>query len=233
MSLKYCITQMFQVLIYVCSYKSYDIKCPHISHWNLRAYHDCNDTSQYYCLFDENSCMYTEFCRRTPDFEGPGLKVVILGGLNGKMCSSNRYQPFMFWTNGSSECIFQKSVCSEEGQIIETDELTRKDISCRCDNTRGYSFVLQPKDITFCVPSQEDCSCYIEQCPAGHILNAGYLCTAGSLGHNRNTTSESHTHSNNKSTEMKFQPVNPEPGRKRFTYRTPIVTASVEIAGEV
>lgn len=62
----------FQVLIYIFSYTSYNIKCPHTSHWNLRANHGCNDTAQYYCLFDENSFMYTEFCRRTPDFEGPG-----------------------------------------------------------------------------------------------------------------------------------------------------------------
>lgn len=57
--------------------------------------------------------------------------------------------------------------------MISTVRSTSKDTTCRCDYTRGYSFVLQPKHITNCVPSEEDCSCYIKPCPHGYILNTG------------------------------------------------------------
>lgn len=99
--------------------------------------------------------------------------MVVLGGLNGKLCASDRYQPFFFWTNGSSQCTFHKSSCRGEGQMIATDKSTNKDATCRCDYTRGYSFVLQPTHITYCVPSEEDCSCYTKPCPDGYILNTG------------------------------------------------------------
>lgn len=102
-----------------------------------------------------------------------GYRIVLYGGLNGKLCSADRYQPFLFWTNGSSDCTFQKSLCKEEGQLISTERSTSKDATCRCDNSRGYSFVLQPKHTTYCLPSEEDCSCYIQQCVDGKILNAG------------------------------------------------------------
>lgn len=57
--------------------------------------------------------------------------------------------------------------------MIETDNLSGEDTTCRCDNSRGYSFVLQPKHSTYCVPSEEDCSCHTNLCVDGNILNAG------------------------------------------------------------
>ncbi|CAC5377251.1 unnamed protein product [Mytilus coruscus] len=140
------------------------------------------------------------------------------------MCSFNRYQPFMFWTNGSSECTFKKSLCSGKGQVIVTDKLTRKDTTCRCDYRRGYSFVLQPKHITYCVPSEEDCSCYNKQCLGGYILNTDYQCVTGSLSHNGSTTSDPNIPSKNKSTEIVFLPVNPIPGQMRFMNRMVVLT---------
>ncbi|VDI38295.1 Hypothetical predicted protein [Mytilus galloprovincialis] len=137
------------------------------------------------------------------------------------MCAFNRYQPFMFWTNGSSECTFQKSLCSGEGQIIVTDQLTRKDTSCRCDYGRGYSFIIQPKNITHCVPSEEDCSCYNKRCIGGYILNAGYQCVAGSSSHKESTTSDPSIPSKNRPTEIGFIPVNPK--TDQFSYRSIIL----------
>ncbi|XP_071123999.1 uncharacterized protein [Mytilus edulis] len=119
------------------------------------------------------------------------------------MCAFNRYQPFMFWTNGSSECTFQKSLCSGEGQMVVTDNLTRTDTTCRCDYRKGYSFVIQSKYITYCIPSEEDCSCYNKQCLGGYILNADYQCVVGS--HNGRTTNDPTISSENKSTEIFVQ----------------------------
>ncbi|XP_071128153.1 uncharacterized protein [Mytilus edulis] len=149
--------------------------------------------------------MYIEFCRGTPNYIRSGSKLVILGSLNRKMCAFNRYQPFIFWTNGSSECIFQKSLCSGEGQII--DKLTRTDTTCRCDYMRGYSFVIQPKNILYCVPSKEDCSCYNKQCLGGYILNKGYQCVTGSSSYNGSTTNDPSIPTKTKSTETGFVPV--------------------------
>lgn len=95
--------------------------------------------------------------------------MVIQGGLNGRTCADGRYQPFIFWTNGSSEC-FQKPSCGVEGQLIVNEQSASKDRTCRCDYDRGYSFPLQPKTITYCVPSEEKCSCYRKQCPHGHTM---------------------------------------------------------------
>lgn len=104
-----------------------------------------------------------------------GFKVVVRVYFDHRFCALNRYQPFVFRTNGSSECTFQKSLCSGEGQIIVTDKylVTRTDTTCRCDYERGYSFIIQPNNIAHCVPSEEDCSCYNKLCNDGYILNAG------------------------------------------------------------
>lgn len=57
--------------------------------------------------------------------------------------------------------------------MIVTEYSASEDTTCRCDYDRGYSFLSQPKHITYCIPSKEDCSCYRKQCPDGHMLNAG------------------------------------------------------------
>lgn len=59
--------------------------------------------------------------------------------------------------------------------MIVNEYSASKDTTCRCDYARGYSFLLQPETITYCVPSEEDCSCYRKQCPDGHMLNAGIM----------------------------------------------------------
>ena len=41
---------------------------------------------------------------------------------------------------------------------------TDKDTTCRCDYTKGYTFVTRPKHICYCVPTEEDCSCYRPIC---------------------------------------------------------------------
>ncbi|CAC5390359.1 unnamed protein product [Mytilus coruscus] len=94
-------------------------------------------------------------------------KNVLRGGLDADICSSERYQPWpiKFYTNISTNCIFLKSVCNEEGQVVYGEGNRNTDTTCRCDYTSGYNFLVKPRHICFCVPSEEDCSCYLKTCP--------------------------------------------------------------------
>lgn len=102
-----------------------------------------------------------------------GYKFVISGNPDRRKCKSSEYQPFTFSTNGYSTCIFQKTDCNEEGQIIINNGSTKSDRRCRCDYTRGYNFINKPEHGCYCVSSFEDCSCYQKPCPPGLILSPG------------------------------------------------------------
>ncbi|XP_076072012.1 uncharacterized protein LOC143043717 [Mytilus galloprovincialis] len=151
-------------------------KCPETSQWKFRAASECNDTDKYICLFDENGQKDEEFCGSWPDFENPGYKQILLGGTTREPCSDNRFQPFTFWTNGSSKCVYKKTNCNQEGQVIHNNGSLKTDRICRCDYTNNYDFVLKPRNGCFCVPSEEDCSCYVKTCPTGHRLTRDYEC---------------------------------------------------------
>jgi hypothetical protein len=47
--------------------------------------------------------------------------------------------------------------------------------TCSCDYAKGYGFVTQPKNIAYCIPSKEDCSCYLVQCADNNTLSSGKL----------------------------------------------------------
>ncbi|CAC5380433.1 unnamed protein product [Mytilus coruscus] len=102
-----------------------------------------------------------------------GYNIQIVGSLEGVQCASDRYQPFIFWTNGSHLCQFEKSICEGEGQIRYSLGTTKADGTCKCDYTKGYDFVVGPKNACFCMPTEEDCSCFIRQCPSGFVLSPG------------------------------------------------------------
>ncbi|CAG2212359.1 unnamed protein product [Mytilus edulis] len=155
-------------------------KCPDPSQWKFRAKSICNDSEKYICLFDENGQMDAEFCGSWPDFENPGYKQILLGGTTRKPCSEYRYQPFTFWTNGSSKCVYKKTSCSREGQVIYNNGTALSDRTCRCDYTNNYDFLVKPRNNCFCVPTVEDCSCYVKPCPVGSLLTPDYKCLAES-----------------------------------------------------
>lgn len=102
-----------------------------------------------------------------------GLKIVISGTFRNVRCSEERYQPITFLSNQSSDCLYLKSPCGDTGQITFKDLSTITDSSCRCDYTRSYAFVSPPRNTCFCVPTVEDCSCYIKQCPYNTTLSPG------------------------------------------------------------
>ena len=79
-------------------------------------------------------------------------------------CPLERYQPFPYNTNEINECIYLKSNCTEEGQIISDNGTTSRDSGCRCDYTKGYTYVSPPINPCNCHPVLEDCSCYAMKC---------------------------------------------------------------------
>lgn len=91
------------------------------------------------------------------------------------MCSSKRYQPFKFRTDGNSDCAYKKSFCQEEGMIIYNNGSATLDTQCRCDHTKGYAFVSMTRQNCFCIPSQEDCSCYKKACESKTKLSSGKI----------------------------------------------------------
>ncbi|CAC5383304.1 unnamed protein product [Mytilus coruscus] len=161
------------VLTFVNAFTS---QCPSQTQWNQRARAICTISDIYYCLYDVNKIQYAEACMDGPQFDTPGYKIQIVGNLEGVQCETNRYQPFIFWTNGSDLCKFKKSLCTEEGQTLFSIGTNRADRTCRCDYTKGYVFVVRPKNRCFCMPLEEDCSCFIRHCPSGLVLTPDYKC---------------------------------------------------------
>ena len=103
-----------------------------------------------------------------------GSKRVYSRNFNRAPCNDTRYQPIPFVTNGNSDCIFRKSLCTEEGQILFTNGTMETDSTCRCDYKQGYAFVTVPRSKCYCRPSEEDCSCYLKKCQGiGYYLSAG------------------------------------------------------------
>lgn len=103
-----------------------------------------------------------------------GYHSVISGQLHATECEDTHFSPHISWSNNSYECQHQKSICSEEGQIVMDNGSTTKDVQCGCDYRKGYAFILQPKNECMCSPSVEDCSCYLVDCQHNRsILSQG------------------------------------------------------------
>ncbi|VDI42110.1 Hypothetical predicted protein [Mytilus galloprovincialis] len=152
----------------VLSYSKFE--CPSRTEWKFRAVSNCNIPEGYHCLFNENTNEFGEFCDTRSYNDPAGHKLVLVGDLDRRDCEGTRYQPFSFSTNGMSSCIFEKTYCREEGQVIHTEGTADSDRQCRCDYTRSYAFIIKPKQSCYCVPSKEDCSCYKKPCPLGFIM---------------------------------------------------------------
>lgn len=67
-------------------------------------------------------------------------------------------------------------MCNNEGQVVYNKGSTVQDRRCRCDHTKGYSFVKSTrKDVCSCSPTYDDCSCYHTRCKKGYILSPGKI----------------------------------------------------------
>ncbi|XP_052076994.1 uncharacterized protein LOC127715008 isoform X1 [Mytilus californianus] len=167
-------TLMFVLVIYKTA--PFRIICPQPSERYLRSKAKCTDYRNYTCLFDENQHCFRESCSVKFDFQRPGYRVTLRTNLHGGPCPDGLYQPFTFFTNISSNCELKRSFCSAQGQIVSSNGTTRTDRQCRCNYANGYSYVIKPKNICSCIPSEEDCSCYRKICLKNHILSPDYQC---------------------------------------------------------
>ncbi|CAG2253821.1 unnamed protein product [Mytilus edulis] len=168
------------ILLWKLSESDFRFHCPVQSHRKHIAEHRCGSMDSYFCLFNRNEHYFTQFCRKQSDFEAPGHKLIVAGSSNGTLqgadCNSEFYQPFKFLSSGSSRCVYEKSYCSGEGQVVYRNGTLENDRSCRCDYTRGYDFVNKPRHRCYCVPSEEDCSCHLKLCQSNYILSPDYEC---------------------------------------------------------
>ncbi|XP_063417447.1 uncharacterized protein LOC134699972 [Mytilus trossulus] len=136
----------------------YELKCPAPGHWRLRARKFYCGQS-YVCLLRSPENSYRETCDGL-DYSSTGSKLIFEPYFNKAGCSNKRYQPFPFSTDGNNKCLYQKSFCNEEGQIVHREGSMINDTACRCDSSQQYIFVTTPKHNCYCIPSEEDCSCH-------------------------------------------------------------------------
>ncbi|CAG2226043.1 unnamed protein product [Mytilus edulis] len=127
-----------------------------------------------------------------------GHKLVFVGDLDRRDFEGTRYQPFSFSTNGMSACIFEKTYCKEEGQVIHIEGTADSDRQCRCDYTRSYAFIIKPEQSCYCVPSKEDCSCYKKPCPLHlkHLVDKDSKPTTSLIPNSKETENIAYNSSN-------------------------------------
>ncbi|XP_076095332.1 uncharacterized protein LOC143066219 [Mytilus galloprovincialis] len=153
--------------------------CPAKPMWNLRGKNLCGEKDKYMCLYDRNKRKFRELCKDKPEFHRSGYIFVISGNLqyfDGRPCKSNKYQPHIWWTNGSSGCQYLKSICNGEGQVPYDNGNITSDRKCRCDYTHYYTFLNSTRHRCYCDPEEEDCSCYRKKCDVDEVLTPDYDC---------------------------------------------------------
>ncbi|XP_052077356.1 uncharacterized protein LOC127715361 [Mytilus californianus] len=176
-----CILALSILLLQQRQCNGFQLRCPYSSEWNIRATQTCGNLSKYYCLWDDYRKEYNESCRDKPELWLEGTKCVIRQNLDSEDCTFERFQPFTFSTEGYSDCIYSKSACEDKGFVNHNNGSATDDRNCRCDYNNGYAFVLKPRHNYFCIPSQEDCSCYQHRCEESFRLTAEYNCTKGAM----------------------------------------------------
>ncbi|XP_071161095.1 uncharacterized protein [Mytilus edulis] len=153
--------------------------CPERILWEAVAKLKCpNKSINYQCLQRSEEDEYRDTCKERK-VTGPGSYAVldsITGNVDSKKCPPDRYQPRPMFSNVGNKCVYEKSVCNEEGQVVYTNGSRSEDRTCRCDYNRGYTFESSPMDSCHCKPTQEDCSCYLNTCNNTSKLNQDYTC---------------------------------------------------------
>lgn len=105
-----------------------------------------------------------------------GFMAVYRGNIDADLCPGYRYMPINFKSNMTESCIFLKSKCNGEGQLVHHNWSLAEDTACSCDFTNGYAFIQKPINSCFCVPSEEDCSCYKKGCgDSNYVLSPGRI----------------------------------------------------------
>ncbi|CAC5412745.1 unnamed protein product [Mytilus coruscus] len=141
--------------------------CPAPALWQLVAIRKCADESMYHCLYNGVTGDFDDSCFLSERYPA-GSYVLYEGGLNSKHCPDGQYQPMPYASNEDNKndkCMYLKTQCNGVGQLIhDLSEKPDKDRTCRCDYSRGYDFVYKPRNRCYCIPTEEDCSCYRKPC---------------------------------------------------------------------
>lgn len=102
------------------------------------------------------------------------MRAVLSGNLDAEKCSDKYFAPFIYWSNDSVECPYQKTLCADEGQVLLDNGSENDDVKCFCDYRQGFAYILKPKHDSYCSPMGEDCTCIRKGCTEeGYILNPG------------------------------------------------------------
>lgn len=156
--------------------QDYQINCPSFPQWKIRGYGLCKNSSIYTCLHNTNEDKNIENCGFGLNLLEKGYRFVISGMLDSRPCGPERFQPFALLPNTSSRCVIRKSQCNREGQVVYSNGTTTRDRSCRCNYIDNFVFVTKPKTKCYCIPSEEDCSCYSKACDVDYYLTPDYQC---------------------------------------------------------
>ncbi|CAC5387108.1 OBSCN [Mytilus coruscus] len=152
------------MMINIGETSGFDLICPAYGHWNFRATRKCPNIQNYTCIYDDNNKNFKETCDG-PKTYAKGFKAILRGNIDRQPCSDSRYQPYEFSTVCDSKCVFNHSICSEEGQFTVRNGSIFEDKICGCDYRKGYAFINRLSHLYQCKPSKEDCSCYKKSCP--------------------------------------------------------------------
>ncbi|XP_076097443.1 uncharacterized protein LOC143067791 [Mytilus galloprovincialis] len=175
------IVQMFLIQC-VMAYKD---RCPqfierylHINYTITRG--KCSEETPLHCLLKDNTetlkQSYYKNCKSW-DWVSKGFYPVLRGKyIDYEKCEAEKYQPFNFLSNENHRCYFVKSYCAEEGQIEHMIGDEASDRTCKCDYTKQYAFHTIPRNKVFCIPSEEECTCFKKTCPTNQTMNEDYEC---------------------------------------------------------
>lgn len=175
-SLDFPIVLTLQMFIFMEINETYNFQCPSANQWYLRAVSLCNTLDKYVCLYDDNNHIWNEQCRENKSATTGTKQTFNKGNYNKMPCSNDTYQPFPFSTINSSDCVYQKYICAEEGSIPCDNGSHKTDRKCRCDYTKNYIFNSKLANHCHCDPKEEDCSCYLRLCRADEKLSQDYEC---------------------------------------------------------
>lgn len=175
-SLDFPIVLALQIFIFIEINETYNFQCPSANQWYLRAVSLCNTLDKYVCLYDDNNHIWNEQCRENKSATTGTKQTFNKGNYNKMPCSNDTYQPFPFSTINSSDCVYQKYICAEEGSIPCDNGSHKTNRKCRCDYTKNYIFISKLANHCHCDPKEEDCSCYLNLCGADEKLSQDYEC---------------------------------------------------------
>ncbi|CAG2189578.1 TTN [Mytilus edulis] len=155
------------VVHYAVAIKKFS-RCPSAVLRGLIANETCpRAPKHYHCLEIVQSKDFLQICigpERIEEGQYPVFQDSTAKFIFPKTCVSSRYQPRPLFTYERNECLYEKSSCTEEGQIIFSNGSAIDDRTCRCDYTKGYAFISTPVNKYRMLKKSE-------------VLNADYMCS--------------------------------------------------------